>query len=343
MSVPRSFNWNVTSESDPGARDQYRDSFDGLYEIDKLDLGERGVFFNRTRMTLFSAGVIGHGRSNTQILRRSAVQARRAGYDAFSLVLANSEMTGSAGERTFACSPGSILAVDLSRPSQSHWQDLDLVNLVIPRELLPKRLARTDFHGMSLPPGSPAARLIANHMRSLSGMAPELSDEEGRAAVEAALVLVEISLGGSTTPIGDHAAALYRTVRDRASRFIEPRLLDPALSADQIAQACAVSRATLYRAFEEESGLRRYIQRRRLTLARAALARRMSGLPSIADIAHDHGFSSPTHFSRAFRELFGVSPSEIAPADHRNRTTHLEGAIGLGAVVDWLGSDPLDR
>ena len=335
MNVVRSFDWHVTSENHPGARDAYRDSFAGLHEIDQLKLGPGGLFFNHTRMTMFNSGVIGHGRSNTQILRRPAPQVRRAGYDALSLVLANSPMTGRAGERSYSCAPGSIISVDLSRPSESHWTDLDLVNLVIPRELVPAGLANADLHGIALSPDSAMARLIGNHMRSLSEVACHLSEEQGRAAIEAAVMLVEIGLGGQPTVGPDHRAALYRTVRERASRYLEPRLRDPGLTADRIARACAVSRATLYRAFEKEAGLMRYVQRRRLELSREALARRAPGA-SVADIAHDHGFASPAHFSRAFRDQFGFSPSDVPPLDRRSGAPRRSRGIALGEVVDWL-------
>jgi len=340
VSVARSFDWNVTSEGHPGARDEYRDSFDGLYEIDELNLGARGVFFNRTRMTLFSAGVVGHGRSNSQVLRRSAPQARRAGYDALSLVLANAPMRGRAQERSYACAAGSIIAIDLSRPSEAQWRDVDLVNLVVPREFVPAGLANADLHGLTLAPDGPMTRLIANHLRSLSEVAAGLSDDEGRAAIEAGLLLVEIALGRTRTVRPDQRAALYRTVRERAARFLRPRLRDPHLTADRIARACAVSRATLYRAFEEEAGLMRYIQRRRLDLAHEALARRTDGSPSIADIAHDHGFASPAHFSRAFRERFGVSPSEIPPYDGAVGASTRTSRIALKEVVHWLRTAP---
>lgn len=339
MTAPHSFAWDVTSESDPGARDAYRDSFDGLYEVDELDLGPRRVFFNRTRMTLFNGGAIGQGRSNSQTLRRPASKVRRAGYEAVSVVVANGPMSGSAGDRSFACTSGSVMFLDLGKPSQSRWQDLDLVNLVVPREHLPRPLANADIHGLTLTAESPAARLIANHMRTLCELAPELSDAEGGAAIGAALTIAQVALGGSPTADSDQRAAVYRTVRDRAARYLEMRLLDPGLDVARIARACAVSRTTLYRAFEEEAGLKRYIQCRRLDRARDALGRRVAGRPSVADIAHDHGFSSPSHFSRAFRERFGLSPSDVPAGSRHAHDANRTDIIGLGAVVDWLRGD----
>ena len=337
MTAPHSLAWDVTSESDPDACEAYRDSFEGLYEVDELDLGPRRIFYNRTRMTLFKGGAIGQGRSNSQTLRRPALKARRAGYEAISLIVANSPVAGSADDRSFACEAGSVIFVDLGRPSQSRWQNLDVINLVVPRALMPRSLAEAELHGLTLAARSPAARLIASHLRTLCELAPELSEDEGEAAIGAALTIAQAALGAGPAVAGrDQSAAIHRTVRERAARYIETRLLDPELNVDEIARACAVSRTTLYRAFDAEAGLKRYIQCRRLDRARDALGRRILGRPSVADIAHDHGFCSPSHFSRAFRERFGVSPSDVAPAGwHAERPAEAD-VIGLGAVVDWL-------
>ena len=50
-----------------------------------------------------------------------------------------------------------------------------------------------------------------------------------------------------------------------------------------------------------------YIRRRRLTLAAAEL---MSGNTRIIDIALKYGYESPSAFTKAFRNLHGVSPTE---------------------------------
>ena len=93
-------------------------------------------------------------------------------------------------------------------------------------------------------------------------------------------------------------------------RFISRHLLAPDLNVATIARACAVSRATLYRAFDNHGGVAAQIQRMRLDRAREALRSRFNGVPTITGIAFDYGFSSQGHFSRAYRARFGYSPSD---------------------------------
>jgi AraC-like DNA-binding protein len=66
----------------------------------------------------------------------------------------------------------------------------------------------------------------------------------------------------------------------------------------------------LFRIFEREGGVANYVRDRRLLRVHALLAapdqRRY-----LSRIAEDHGFTSATHFSRAFRAKFGYAPRKV--------------------------------
>jgi AraC-like DNA-binding protein len=51
-----------------------------------------------------------------------------------------------------------------------------------------------------------------------------------------------------------------------------------------------------------------WVRTRRLEAAREELARTGAAHRSIAAVAARWGFSNPSHFSRAFRERYGMSP-----------------------------------
>lgn len=84
---------------------------------------------------------------------------------------------------------------------------------------------------------------------------------------------------------------------------------DEALTLHQLAQQFGYSEYHFSRKFKETSGmsLRDYLRYRRLAFA---LKRVRDTDDSILSIALDHGFSSNEAFSRAFREAYGISPSE---------------------------------
>jgi AraC-like DNA-binding protein len=61
----------------------------------------------------------------------------------------------------------------------------------------------------------------------------------------------------------------------------------------------------------ESDTLSRYIQRRRVEESARALADPMRRTLSITAIATAHGFKSQAHFSRVFRESYGVAPRDF--------------------------------
>ena len=62
--------------------------------------------------------------------------------------------------------------------------------------------------------------------------------------------------------------------------------MDLPVAIDAVAAAVGVSRATLYRAFDGEGGVKKFIQDRRLHHARSVLRRRRGTTPTISDVSH---------------------------------------------------------
>lgn len=99
----------------------------------------------------------------------------------------------------------------------------------------------------------------------------------------------------------------FRHVVDRACRLVRRDLRSPQSVAD-LCQRLNVSERYLQIAFQAVAGTspKQWILAERLAAARQA----MLGDPALplARIAEDFSFSSPAHFSKAFRKVFGESP-----------------------------------
>lgn len=96
--------------------------------------------------------------------------------------------------------------------------------------------------------------------------------------------------------------------RRRVQRHVLEHLRDPELSVASIAAALNLSPRYVHKLFESEgTSLMRWVQAERLHACRRELAER--GTRTIGDVAFDWGFNHPSHFSRAYRRLFGVAPS----------------------------------
>ncbi|MDE1169273.1 MAG: helix-turn-helix domain-containing protein [Pseudomonas sp.] len=98
--------------------------------------------------------------------------------------------------------------------------------------------------------------------------------------------------------------------KHRIKGFIEDRLADTDLTIDRIAAAQGCSTRTLHRLFEEDLGcsLSEYIWHRRLTRCAEDLRNPDLSHRSITEVALSWGFVSSSHFSRAFKVAFGLTP-----------------------------------
>jgi AraC-like DNA-binding protein len=110
------------------------------------------------------------------------------------------------------------------------------------------------------------------------------------------------------------SATLSYGLRDRAApqrikRFIEQNLASSELSPGLICRHVGVSRSQLYRLFAGSAGVAHYIRSCRLLRARAEL---LSSTAGVASVAHSCGFSSHAHFSRVFKQHFGLTPWQWA-------------------------------
>ncbi|WP_084514987.1 helix-turn-helix domain-containing protein [Sphingobium lactosutens] len=105
-----------------------------------------------------------------------------------------------------------------------------------------------------------------------------------------------------------------REILPSIREFIVANLSNPDLSPASIAEAIGISERQVHRAFKgSDTSVSRTIKRQRLDGAAAQL-RSLGADRSITDVAFGVGFNELAHFSRAFREQFGQSPSDYRDA-----------------------------
>lgn len=136
--------------------------------------------------------------------------------------------------------------------------------------------------------------------------------------------------GPATTMLGSATAELVRAVLTAASgtqaplasglpelltttrMFVGRHVTDADLTPGRIARAHHVSLRQLYSAWSRNDvSLAAYVLRQRLELARRALVLgNARPTPTIAAVARRCGFVDAAHFSRRFREAYGMAPRE---------------------------------
>ncbi|MEU0662014.1 AraC-like ligand-binding domain-containing protein [Streptomyces lavendulocolor] len=210
---------------------------------------------------------------------------------------------------------GGLVLTDTSRPSEgtSIGGHVETVVLQIPRPALvlrPDRLDRLLAKSMTADAGSGA--ILADFMGTLRTNGPSCRAQELRAMGSIALELATAFLAQQLGDPGEAPAeARAQEIRQRIYRFIENNLGDPYLTPQVIADRHNLSRRGLYALFgDQDLSIAAHIRQSRLERAHADLAvRELSGQP-VQAIAARWGFSSATAFSRAFRESYGITPTE---------------------------------
>ncbi len=121
------------------------------------------------------------------------------------------------------------------------------------------------------------------------------------------LVLARQLQAETELPYETRGAALGARVRS----YIQANLADPALSAGAVAAAHHISTRTLHRIFESDGvPFTALIRQLRLDQCRREITDPHRIEEPVRSIARRWGFPDASHFSRAYKAAFGISPSD---------------------------------
>lgn len=162
--------------------------------------------------------------------------------------------------------------------------------------------------GPTSSPGEQAlARLVSRTLQHIvAGETTHLthtkpSDKPLQSSEDEALGLIRNVLGES--------ASSEEGLVSAARNYIELNITDQELSPAHISAAVGISERQLSRIFAGAgTTIGRYVLTKRLELAHRALAAPGQDTIAVGELAQRFGFVSPSHFSRAFRDYFEVTP-----------------------------------
>ncbi len=208
---------------------------------------------------------------------------------------------------------GDFVSVDLSRPADWRMSAMRIVAVSFPRTLLPLRpddLAR--LTGVTIPGDRGVGALISTLALQLPGLFDEPGVAAGTRFGTAVLDLLTAGLAarldrtGAVPPETRQHALL---VRIRA--WTEEHLGDPELSPAVLAAAHHISLRYLHKLFAtHESTVAGWIRSRRLERCRRDLLDPAQLNRPVSAIAARWGILNATHFSRLFRDTYGLAPAE---------------------------------
>ncbi|WP_327280704.1 MULTISPECIES: helix-turn-helix domain-containing protein [unclassified Streptomyces] len=225
---------------------------------------------------------------------------------------------------------GGLVLTDTSRPSDGACTggQIESVAMRIPRQALALRSDRVDsLLAQSLAADVGLGAILADFLKTLLTRGPRCRPEELRGMGTVALDLATAFLAQQLGDPGQAPAeARAQESLQRIYRFIENNLGDPGLTPQVIADQHNMSLRGLYALFGDQPlTISARIRHSRLERAHTDLAsEELSGQP-VQTIAARWGFSSATGFSRAFRDAYGVTPTEhraisLAAPQHAEHT-----------------------
>ncbi|MEV7141843.1 helix-turn-helix domain-containing protein [Streptomyces tauricus] len=181
---------------------------------------------------------------------------------------------------------------------------------------LPERLLR-DVTAVTLGPGNPVARLASTYFSHLAASDELRQGVYADAVVEPSIELLRAVLTSQHGDSGRARAPMEATLSLRITQYIRAHLTDPDLSAARIAAAHGISVRHLYAVLSRSGiSLGDWIRARRLAECKRDLAGPNGRLRTIAAIGRSWGFLDATHFSKVFRQAYGMSPRDWRDQHH---------------------------
>lgn len=156
---------------------------------------------------------------------------------------------------------------------------------------------------------SPLREALDAHVRAVGAALERLAPESRSALLETTIDLIALAFTDEVKSFAGDGSTVRRALVLRAMRHIDGHLADPGLSAASVAAALGVSTGYLQHVFQSaRTTVGAHVRRRRLERCRDDLADPLRAREHVAEIAMRWGFGDMPHFSRAFRERFGLSP-----------------------------------
>ncbi len=244
---------------------------------------------------------------------RTKSNLRRAPVDHWILSYCRFGETTICTERAVLRAPAGVPFLwSLGEAVESERTSVDRIQMILPRDAFQDIAPLLDASRGSVL-NTPLGSLLGDYMLVLERWLPSLRTEDLPGLAEAVHSMVAACVAPSADRIALARDEIGLGQMERVRRAIQKNLKSSVLRPAALCRIAGISRSQLYRLFEHSGGVARYIQRQRLLQTHAALSDPMDQR-SILTIAEDFCFSDASTFSRAFRQEFGCSPSDVRSA-----------------------------
>ncbi|QTB53380.1 helix-turn-helix domain-containing protein [Burkholderia pseudomallei] len=207
---------------------------------------------------------------------------------------------------------GDIVIYDTARPFDYEFlSDYKITLLSFPRSQMLHRIPNIEkLTAVPINTHSQIGALASTVIRGAAQMDPVV-DASARAKIGSSVIDIFSAAVEMELCSGGLIESRQIDVLERAKRYITGNLSDSSLDISKIANAIGISNRTLNRAFAAEGTTAvRWLWQARLRECYMAL--NDGRMRRVSDIASAYGFNDVSHFNRAFKLMYGVTPTSIA-------------------------------
>jgi AraC-like DNA-binding protein len=215
----------------------------------------------------------------------------------------------------------------LGQPLRGYLSANHSLSLYLPRPQFAGLASTLDQLANSHHGGPGFHPLLAHYLSAMASVLPSASAQEVDLMAETTQSMIRacVTTSGSMGLIEE--APLMAARLEIARQYVSSNLKSPDLSSKALGAKLNVSRRQLYKIFEAEGGVEKYVLSSRLKASYDAI-RKSGHLRTIAAIAEEFGFADSATFSRQFRARFGCCPSDV-----RTQVRSFEAESGFSS---WL-------
>ncbi|WP_411819923.1 helix-turn-helix domain-containing protein [Hyphococcus formosus] len=309
---PDSFSWSLDQHIASDRSDAWAEALTGSFSPWSLQKGVDAEFSAKLRHRNYD----GFRLSRCQCSPTSGFRARgelaSTNEEFFSIlyVLKGEEVVEIGGTETFL-SPGTILLWDSERPMKfSVRTDLEKLTLLTPaKELESVFPFAKERVGSTIDSKNGPGTLFANHLLTLESIGWQMEPAQLKRAMRGTLELfAQAFMAERMGPNSTHKRLLLERIR----QYCLTHLSDYDLSPSYIAAAHNISTRYLHQLFKETGEtVGTWLKKERLKRCKAMLENPTENKRSITEIAFKWGFQDMSHFSKAFRTEYGLSPRQL--------------------------------
>ncbi|MEM8813908.1 MAG: helix-turn-helix domain-containing protein [Pseudomonadota bacterium] len=282
----------------------------GLFDVEPAD---------RTGTVSGHAGIRPMGRFDVAEVRLNALNVSRGatnisrdpGSHYFAILQFEGQCLIKQADKASLLSPGEVCIVDSSLPSEFVYNGCrsHQVSFHLPRDEMVGRFGSSFDSWCHLPEAK-------SWFPPILAVARKLLEARSRSASQQLEESLLSLIGAALTDLQGGETDLQRRVCDlieRAVLVMEENCTDPDYSPARLADDLGVSSRTLQRHFQSlgETPGRRLLDARLSHAYRTLVSPDARRVATVTDVAFEAGFSDLSHFHRAFRAKYGLTPGEL--------------------------------